>query len=88
MGDLIPEDVGENEMVCTGLMDESTKSEIFSLKVNMDQQAHRIRMLEKMLDTRASPLWRRIVFRLDGWPSWATVSSRPSWRPWHRWWRS
>lgn len=59
-----------------------------SLELNQRQQAARIRTLEKMLDTRATPLWRRIVFRLDGWPSWTIVVDRPAWRPWHRWWVS
>jgi len=59
-----------------------------SLIVNDEQQAARIRKLEKMLNTRDTPLWRRIVFRFDGWPSWTVVAERPSWRPWRRWWTS
>lgn len=61
---------------------------IDSLWANSKQQAARIRTLEKMLDTRATPLWWRIVFRLDGWSSWPTVDSAPAWRPWRRWWTS
>ena len=62
--------------------------EMESLKVNQDQHAYRIRLLEKMLDTRATPLWKRILFRLDGWPSWTTVVATPAWRPWRKWWTS
>lgn len=59
-----------------------------SIWVNLRELAARTRTLEKMLDTRATPLWRRIVFRLDGWPSWTKVADRPAWRPWRRWWMS
>jgi len=59
-----------------------------SLRFNLDQQVNRLRMLEKMMDTRATPLWKRIVFRIDGWPSWTVVAQKPQWRPWRKWWTS
>lgn len=68
--------------------DPSYRAEVESLWFNVDQQADRIRMLEKMLDTRATPLWKRILFRVDGWPSWSIVAKNPAWRPWRRWWTS
>lgn len=67
---------------------DSVTDEIDSLIFNNEQQAARIRQLEKMMDTRATPLWKRMVFRIDGWPSWAYVASRPAWRPWRKWWTS
>jgi hypothetical protein len=67
---------------------EDAETAINSLRLNVDQLAGRIRHLEKMLDTRATPFYRRVVFRLDGWPSWPYVALRPAWRPWRRWWRS
>lgn len=48
----------------------------------------RVRYLEKVLDTRNTPLWKRILFRIDGWPTWTVVAAKPAWRPWRRWWRS
>jgi hypothetical protein len=66
----------------------SANAEIESLKVNVRQHAGRIRELEKKLDTRATPFWKLILFRLDGWPSWAIVADYPQWRPWRRWWTS
>lgn len=64
------------------------RAELDSLAFNDQQLAGRVRALEKMLDTRATPLWRRVVFRLDGWPPWPVVADKPQWRPWRRWWRS
>jgi len=66
----------------------SLEARVASLEINSEQQAGRIRLLEKMLDTRRTALWRRVAFRLDGWSSWPTVDSAPAWRPWRRWWRS
>lgn len=57
-------------------------------EVALTELQKRVRMLEKMLDTRATPLWRRVLFRIDGWPSWSVVAHRPAWRPWRRRWTS
>jgi hypothetical protein len=59
-----------------------------SLAFNDQQLAGRVRRLEKMIDTRSTALWRRVLFRLDGWAAWHVVAERPAWRPWRRWWRS
>jgi len=56
--------------------------EIKSLKFNYEQLAGRVRLLEKMLDTKDSPWWKRVWFRLDGWPPWYRVGPRSK-RPWH-----
>ena len=41
------------------------------------------------LDTLQTPLLRRILFRLDGWPGQRDLNAdRPAWRPWRRWWTS
>lgn len=66
----------------------SLRAEIESLKTNRDQQELRLRYLEKLLDTRATPLWRRVLFRLDGYGPWWQVRYPPRWRPWRKWWRS
>ena len=59
-----------------------------SLWLNLQQLERRLRLVEDRFDTRETPLWRRLVFRLDGWPSWVIVADRPAWRPWRRWWTS
>lgn len=57
------------------------------LKIKEDQRrvlAARIRKLEKYFDTKNSPWWKRIWFRIDGWPTWSIIADRRAWRPWHR----
>lgn len=57
-------------------------------EVNIKELQRQVRHLEKIVDTMSSPLWKRVLFRLDGWPSGWTVATAPAWRPWRRWWRS
>jgi hypothetical protein len=65
------------------IRDPSAQAEISSLWVNVETQAERIRTLEKMIDTRNTPLYQRIWFRIDGWPPWYVVGTRK-----HRWWHN
>ena len=65
-------------------------------KLRDDSQDARIHELERLVsdheqrfDTLQTPLWKRVLFRLDGWPGQRDLNAdAPSWRPWHRWWRS
>jgi hypothetical protein len=59
-----------------------SEPEIESLWTNYRQLAGRVRTLEKMLDTKDSPWWKRLWFRIDGYPAWYRVGPR-SRRPWH-----
>ena len=59
-------------------------AEVESLKANRDQLENRVRLLEKQLDTAGTPLFKRIWFRVDGWPAWWKVAKKRAWRPWHR----
>jgi len=35
-------------------------------------------------DTLQTPLWKRVWFRLDGWPGQRDLNAeRRAWRPWH-----
>jgi hypothetical protein len=45
----------------------------------------RVRHIEDQLDTLGSPLWKRVLFRADGYEPWYVVDPRRRWRPWHRW---
>jgi len=55
---------------------------------NITALQQQVRHLEKIVDTMSSPWWKRLLFRLDGWPSGWIVASAPAWRPWRRWYRS
>jgi hypothetical protein len=51
----------------------------------------RVQELERMVsdhaqrfDTLQTPLWKRVLFRLDGWPGQRDLNGVRSWRPWHR----
>ena len=62
----------------------SVEAELASLKLNVDLLAARCRHLEKCLDTLQTPLWRRVWFRIDGWPGQRNLNAdRRAWRPWH-----
>jgi hypothetical protein len=67
---------------------DDAQAEIDSLKVNVDQLHHRVRLLEKYADTwTLTPWWKRALFVLDGWPT-HKLADRPQWRPWRKWWAS
>jgi len=60
------------------------EAEIESLKVNVDQLQQRTRDLEKRFDTLQTSLWKRLWFRIDGWPGQKNLNaSERAWRPWH-----
>ena len=50
--------------------------------------AERVAVLEEHVDMLQTPVWKRTVFWLNGWPfrPVAVLSSRQKRRPWHRWW--
>jgi len=59
---------------------------------SLNNNVHQLRQYVKRLDKEGetfwrTPLWKRIVFALDGW-SWHQIQTKPQWRPWHRWWNS
>jgi hypothetical protein len=57
-----------------------------------DSQDARIKELERKVsdmdqrfDTLQTPLWKRIWFRVDGWPGQRNLNAEsPAWRPWRR----
>lgn len=64
---------------------DSINAELDSLIVNDEQLAGRVRDLEKRFDTLQSPWWKRLWFRIDGWPGIRDLNAdRRAWRPWHR----
>lgn len=68
---------------------EDLEARITSLEANVHGDlAHRLRRVEDRFDTLNTPVWKRIVFRADGWGPWHTLRDAPRWRPWRRFWRS
>lgn len=65
----------------------SLDAEVDSIWVNIDDLANRVRRLEKLEDTMNTPLWKKALFALDGWPLFR-LAAKPQWRPWRRWWTS
>lgn len=59
-----------------------------SLKTQCESLRNDYRHHEKLFDTFIlTPLWKRIIFLIDGW-SGHEIVKQPQWRPWRRWWRS
>lgn len=67
-------------------MDESSvEAEIESLWTNIGLLSDRVRDTEKRFDTLQSPWWKRLWFRIDGWPGIRDLNApRRARRPWHR----
>jgi hypothetical protein len=66
---------------------ESLRAEIESLKLDREQLWREVRELQKENDTFVkTPLWKKCLFWLDGWPL-IRIVARRQWRPWHldRW---
>lgn len=68
---------------------EEAEVHITSLTNRVDMLEKRMRYLEDLFDSWFdSPLWKRLVFIVDGWPM-DRISNRPRpGRPWRRWWTS
>lgn len=62
---------------------DSILARLNSLEFNNNQLENRVRYLEKLIDTKNSSWYKRIWWRIDGWPPWYKVGER-SWRPWHK----
>ena len=67
---------------------EDLQTQITSLQLNEKQLYSRVRLLEKRFETLNTPVWKRILFRIDGWPAWHYVVARPNNRPWRKRWTS
>ena len=55
-----------------------------SLQVNVDQLWGLVRDHEQRFDTLQTRWWKRLLFRLDGWPGQNDLNAtRRARRPWH-----
>lgn len=65
------------------MTDDDRDAEIASLKENVRLLWDDVRDMQKRFDTLQSPLWKRVWFRIDGWPGQRDLNGRRAWRPWH-----
>ncbi len=64
---------------------DNLEAEVASLKVRALELERRVIDHEQRFDTLQTPAYRRLLFRLDGWPGQRNLNAeRRSWRPWHR----
>lgn len=63
---------------------EDVEAEIASLKINVDQLWAEVRDHGKRFDTLQTRWWKRLWFRIDGWPGQMDLNGVQRSRPWHR----
>lgn len=61
---------------------EEAEVHVAALQSRIVELANRLRDVEKQLDTLGSPWWKRIWFRMNGWPAWWITDQPRRWRPW------
>lgn len=67
---------------------DSLLAEVESLRVNIHDPGQLwslVRDHEQRFDTLQTRWWKRLWFRIDGWPGQRNLNAeRRAWRPWHR----
>lgn len=64
---------------------EDLEARVESLELNLTEWQKMTRDHEERFDTLQTPLWKRLWFRVDGWPGQRDLNaSGRSWRPWRR----
>lgn len=57
---------------------------LLSLNVKVENLEKKVSNIEQKFDTLETSLWKRIWFRIDGWPGQRDLNAdRRQWRPWH-----
>lgn len=68
---------------------EEAELHVQSLTIRVQELERKVSDMDQRFDTLQSPLWKRLLFRLDGWPGQTNLNAaRPAWRPWRRWYTS
>ena len=63
---------------------ENHAAELASHRVRIDKLERMVSDHAQRFDTLQTPAWKRLLFRLDGWPGQRDLNAgRRSWRPWH-----
>lgn len=66
------------------MTEDDRDAEIASLKENVRLLWDDVRDMQKRFDTLQTPLWKRVWFRIDGWPGQNNLNAPGrSRRPWH-----
>ena len=66
-------------------MDDETKLILDSLQIRMKKLEQMGSDMEQRFDTLQTRAWKRLWFRIDGWPGQKNLNAeRRAWRPWHR----
>jgi hypothetical protein len=61
---------------------------IQSLTIRVQELERMVSDMDQRFDTLQSPLWKRVWFRVQGWPGQRDLNAKgPDHRPWHRWLR-
>jgi hypothetical protein len=57
---------------------------LLSINVKVEELERIVSDHSQRFDTLQTPLWKRIWFRIDGWPGQCDLNAeRRQWRPWH-----
>jgi len=57
---------------------------LLSLNTKVELLERKVSDHEQRFDTLQTPLWKRLWFRVDGWPGQRNLNAeRRAWRPWH-----
>lgn len=63
---------------------DSHRAELDSLRINFEQLWEKTMDHEQRFDTLQTPWWKRVWFRIDGWPGHRDLNAeRRARRPWH-----
>lgn len=63
---------------------EEAEAHIASLTIRVDELELEVRDHAQRFDTLQTPLWKRVWFRIDGWPGQSDLNAaRRARRPWH-----
>jgi len=61
----------------------SLEQEVISLTVRMDEMERLVSDHSQRFDTLQTRWWKRLWFRIDGWPGQRDLNGMRAWRPWH-----
>lgn len=68
---------------------EEAELHVQSLTIRVQELERKVSDMDQRWDTLQTRLWKRLLFRLDGWPGQNDLNAdRPAWRPWRRWYTS
>ena len=66
------------------MTDEEVRTVMPHVLSRLDELERRASDVDQRFDTLQTPLWKRVWFRIDGWPGQRDLNaSSRAWRPWH-----